>query len=528
MRLGVCLALLVLARAGDAPLQPFADYFFDARLFGGEKVSLDDYLKLKQFQDLVRERVDASHLTFDERIDLELLHLVIDGRREAYRLHQRGAETPFDQFLLPSNFAHQWVSLLPDSKSLIAHAKNAAEKIRAFKLPALSTAQAEAGRAQLDKMKSHLKATLDIFKDEGAKAVVGALEELSAAIQEIKLEADPKAQAPPDASPEPAVLYQHLLRYQIYTDYSPQSLLEFGKANFDKTLKDLEALARRINPRKSWVDLVEETKQKQFTRDTLHDESGKLAFRAMQFAIDKDLVSVPPAARDFEIRRADPKAITPFGHYQPRDGEKKGAYISAPLPEKAPPEELDQRMRDNNLYWTTVVALHETVPGHHLQFEVARDLKRPKIRQLFHPTTYIEGWGLYCEHMMFLNGYFGDDPLYELTLLRMKLWRCARILIDVGLQTRKMTKDEAVDLLVKQVRLEPVSAKFEVEHYQSRPTYFTGYLIGYEFFVGLRKKCEAAMGSDFNQKAFHDKLLSVGPLPMAQLERVMLHWAKPD
>lgn len=511
------------------PLKPFSDYFFESRYHRIERIDLDAYLKLKEFRDVLRETLEPSKLDFDARLDYDLLVLWLEGRLESYRLHRRGVETPFCDFLLPSNFGHQWFSL--SKGDLARRARRAAEKIRAARLPPLSAAQVDVGAKQIQKIQEHLKATLDILENDfpdRTKELIAAFNELAGSLKELKLEASPDAQAPPDRKPTSAENYQHLLRHQIYTDFTPEKLREFGQANFDQTVRDLEALAKKIDPKKTWIELAEETKKKQFTLETLHDESARLARRARDFAVEKDLVTVPPAAADFDIRRADPKAITPFGHYQQARGGRKGAYISAPLPKTMSDEERAQRLRDNNLYWTTVVALHEAVPGHHLQFEVLKTVRRPPIRSLFFPTTYIEGWGLYCEHMMFLNHYFGDDPLYELTLLRMKLWRCARILIDVGLQTGEMTQDKAVALLVDKVRLEPLSAKFEVEHYRSRPTYFTGYLIGYTFFVDLRKKCEAAMGAGFNQKAFHDRLLTVGPLPLAQLERVMLHWAKPD
>jgi hypothetical protein len=520
---------LLLVGLQSEPLKPFSDYFFEARFHRIERVDLDGYLKLKEFHALLRDTIEPSKLDFETRLDYDLLNLWLEGRLEAYRLRQKGAETPFADLLLPSNFGHQWFSLAKGD--LARRAKRAAEKIRAAKLPALSAAQVEVGSKQLQKIEEHLKATLDILRKDfpdRAKELVEAFGELSDSLKALRLEASPDAQAPPDRKPTPAEHYQHLLKHQIYTDFTPDKLREFGQAHFDQTVRDLEALAKKIDPTKTWLQLVEDTKKKQFTVDTLHDESAKLALRARDFAIEKDLVTIPPEARDFEIRRADPRAITPFGHYQQARDGKKGAYISAPLPKTMSDDERAQRLRDNNLYWTTVVSLHEAVPGHHLQFEVLKTVKRPPIRTLFFPTTYVEGWGLYCEHMMFLNKYFGDDPLYELTLLRMKLWRCARILIDVGLQTGEMTKDKAVALLVDKVRLEPLSAKFEVDHYQGRPTYFTGYLIGYTFFVELRKKCQAVLGAKFDQKAFHDKLLTVGPLPVAPLERVMLHWAKPD
>jgi hypothetical protein len=527
------LALIsLLSPSRGAALEPFSDWFFRSRLHRIENPALDGYLKLKWFHDLMSESIDPSKLDLDSQIDFELLSVHVAGKIRGYLLRQPGADRPFHEVLPPSNVAELWIDLIDDGPGgFCRRANRLGRRIREWDPGPLSAEQVERGRGHVSRTIDRLDTFLGALRgdprsaamQEATRALIEALKDLRA-----RLSPSPGKIPPPDRRPAKEESYLHLLTYQVLCDHNPQTLREFGQTRFDRTLRDLEALARRIDPKKSWVELAEESKKKHFTPETLHDESAKLAIRARDFVLARDLATVPPSAREFEIRRADPKAITPFGHYQGATDKAKGAYISAPLPAGAPAEELAQRLRDNNLYWTSIVALHEAVPGHHLQFEVMHGLKRSRIRRLFFPTTYVEGWGLYCEHMMFLNGYFGDDPLYELTLLRMKLWRCARILIDVGLQTGTLTKPQAVELLAEKVRLEPLSAKFEVDHYESRPTYFTGYLIGYDFFVELRKRCEAAMGAKFDQKAFHDRILSLGPLPMRSLERLMLHWAKPD
>jgi len=296
--------------------------------------------------------------------------------------------------------------------------------------------------------------------------------------------------------------------------------------SYERTREQLEALAKRIDAGSTWQGLVDKSKADRFTLETLHEESKKLALRARDFAVEKELVTIPESARGFDVRPAAPDAITPFGHYRGRGARTQGTYVTAPVSERMPAEELAERLRDNNRYWTTIVSLHEAVPGHHLQYEVLRTVQRVRIRRAFAPPTYVEGWGLYTEQMMFQNGYFGEDPLFELTLLRMRLWRCARVVIDLGLQTGSMTREEAVRLLVDGVRMEPVSARAEVEHYGRRPGYFSGYLLGFDFFVRLRRRCEELKGARFLQRDFHDRILQLGPLPPGPLESLMLRWAR--
>lgn len=509
MRLALLLVPAVWAHAQT--VERFVDYYFDEGLSRIKNPSLDEHLRLTFFRKLL---ATVRPPDFERQIDLELLTLLVDARIEWSRLHQKGAHAPAIDFGLPSDYAKQLTMLCGD----VAGQVRALEKeLSTVTLPK------ELSQAQIDAATAQLEAARQASDREEFEPIRKSLERLRRAFEHVR----PTAPVPPDRTPTPCELYRWRLRFELYVDFTPEQLLDFAIAYYDRTVAELEAVGR--NAGKGWRRLVEDSKQKRFTIETLHDESAKLAYRARDFVMEKNLVTVPDGARDFEVRRADPKAITPFGHYQPRRGGTKGAYISAPISDRMKPEELQQRLRDNNLYWTAVVALHEAVPGHHLQFEVGRTLKRGRLRDAFAPTTYIEGWGLYTEYMMFLNGYFDrTDPLWELTLLRMRLWRCARVIIDVGLQTRAMTKEEAVRLLVEGVRLEPVSAKFEVDHYAGRPTYFCGYLLGYDLFVRLREEVQKALGERFDQKKFHDKLLQVGPMPPAQLRKIMLHWARPD
>ena len=51
-------------------------------------------------------------------------------------------------------------------------------------------------------------------------------------------------------------------------------------------------------------------------------------------------------------------------------------------------------------YTIEALVLHETVPGHHLQVGLARELEAvPAFRTAFQSTAFSEGWGLYAESL---------------------------------------------------------------------------------------------------------------------------------
>src|SRR5210317_1502565 len=114
--------------------------------------------------------------------------------------------------------------------------------------------------------------------------------------------------------------------------------------------------------------------------------------------------------------------------------------------------------------------------------------------------------------MMFEQGFLQGDDV-RLTQLRNRLWRAARVILDVSLHTGQMTVDEAVDFLVERVRFERYAAELEVGMYTVRPTYVLGYLIGMEEIMSIRADWIEAFGEPTPPSRFYDDLLRVGSIP---------------
>ncbi len=66
-------------------------------------------------------------------------------------------------------------------------------------------------------------------------------------------------------------------------------------------------------------------------------------------------------------------------------------------------------------------------------------------------------------------------------------------------------------------------AKEEVERFTFRaPGQANSYFYGYTRLLSLRKETEAALGSKFDQKKFHDFILSQGLLPPDLMRKAVL------
>jgi uncharacterized protein (DUF885 family) len=162
-----------------------------------------------------------------------------------------------------------------------------------------------------------------------------------------------------------------------------------------------------------------------------------------------------------------------------------------------------------------LTTLHEAYPGHHLQFATQHGFTSA-IRKIYDVASAYEGWTLYCEEMMFEAGFYDDAMrLYQ---LKDKLWRAARIVVDVCMHCYGMTDVEAADFLVAEAKLTARSARVDVNWYTQSPTVPMSYLIGMLEVMRIRKDF-LARGKTL--KEFHDAFLACGAIPLASVREIL-------
>src|SRR5581483_8026573 len=104
--------------------------------------------------------------------------------------------------------------------------------------------------------------------------------------------------------------------------------------------------------------------------------------------------------------------------------------------------EAEKRAERQQHFGLALTCAHEAYPGHHLQFSTANQHPR-KWRRLFAHAVFYEGWTLWCEQMM-VDLKIDRSPWLQVQQLHDALWRCHRILVDLRLQTRRYSYDQAV------------------------------------------------------------------------------------
>ncbi len=314
--------------------------------------------------------------------------------------------------------------------------------------------------------------------------------------------------------------FEAMLRHRHGLDLSAEDLIRIGTEQVSVHQGMLTELAEKIAPGKGWRHVVEMLKDDHPTAEELPAMAERMMQEALEFTLEKDLVTVPMAARHgvIGVHVDGPISRTyPFGGY---GGARRspegftGTYFVCPPAVWMDEAQSVDRMRGNHRTWTRVVALHELVPGHHLQTVRHRLQPLAPLRQLSRSTVFSEGWALYCEDMMFEAGFFPDVES-RFTQLHMRLWRAARIVIDASLHGGGMSPDAAADFLVREVAFDAVNAESEVRRYIGNPCRPMSYLMGFLAIRDLEAAARAAAGGPFDAKAFRDRLLSFGPLPVA-------------
>lgn len=359
--------------------------------------------------------------------------------------------------------------------------------------------------------------------------------------------------------------YEEILKHEHFIE-SSEDLLRLGEEHFQEVKKELENLAVEIDPNRSWQEITEQD------INVKHPTAGNLlqAYldeieRAHGHMVANDLISkLPPEEKVLGF--STPTFLTPFspvGDYlNPSPFVGIGSRNSTPSSSSSPSyyrvghlmlhsiearhlskEEERKLLRGHDYSWISVVSPHESYPGHHVQALLAQ--QHPRVLRKFHESIlFYEGWGLYTEELAYETGFFEKEQQYidedtgdlrtisaadfakltRLTQLRLRLWRAARIILDVKLNTGAMTFEECREFLHKEVKFNEGASQGEVFMYLSRPGYAPCYVAGFVMLMKMReemrrKKREA--GEVFELKDFHNLVLSKGCIPFKLLKHLV-------
>jgi len=174
-------------------------------------------------------------------------------------------------------------------------------------------------------------------------------------------------------------------------------------------------------------------------------------------------------------------------------------------------------------YELETLTAHESVPGHHVQWSMAREVKHPRYRNLTPTTAFIEGWALYCERNAADLGLFTSELSY-LGMWSSQSWRASRLVVDSGLHAKGWSRERAVKYLVDNTATSLANAEGEVDRYIGNPGQALAYMTGLLELQKARGSAEKRMGKDFDIRSFHNHLLANGSPPLPLIPLIVGHW----
>ncbi|RZA34694.1 MAG: DUF885 domain-containing protein [Lysobacteraceae bacterium] len=171
------------------------------------------------------------------------------------------------------------------------------------------------------------------------------------------------------------------------------------------------------------------------------------------------------------------------------------------------------------------VALHEALPGHHLQVARAQELgpALPAFRRHGWYEAFGEGWATYAEGLGPELGFF-KDPFSRFGHLNEEMLRAVRLVVDTGIHALGWSRRQAIDYLNTHTANPPLDNEAEIDRIIAQPAQALGYKIGQLRIAALRERATSVLGRRFDLRRFHDAVLGGGALPLDELQRQVERW----
>jgi uncharacterized protein (DUF885 family) len=164
------------------------------------------------------------------------------------------------------------------------------------------------------------------------------------------------------------------------------------------------------------------------------------------------------------------------------------------------------------------------MPGHYVQFEYANRIEprgRRLLRSVYANGAYAEGWAVYATQMMLESGYLDNDPDLKLTFLKQQLRMISNAILDIRLQTNRMTDDEAIRLMTEQTFQEREEATAKLQRAKLSSVQLVTYFAGWRDHIRLRELYKQVKGPAFNLSEYHQKVLEAGGLPTPAVAKLI-------
>ena len=324
-----------------------------------------------------------------------------------------------------------------------------------------------------------------------------------------------------NALPNGKNIYEYYAKSWTTTNKTPEEINKIGLQQVAMLRAEMEKVKTQLGFKGSLEEFLLSLKTDKKAMPFKTPEEVIAAFNGILKKIEPKLPSMFSKfpKTPFEIRRTEKfreaSASAEYKQGTP-DGKRPGIFYT-PIPDAT---------KYNVTNGFESLFLHEAIPGHHYQVSLQQEnTEIPKFMRFGWFGAYGEGWAHYTET---LGPEFGlyTDPYQKMGYLSDQMLRAVRLVVDTGIHTGKMTREEAIKYYLSNISDSEEGATAAIERYMAIPGQALGYKIGSLKILELRAKYQKQLGNKFNLAKFHDEILNQGCLPLSVLERKMELWAK--
>jgi prolyl oligopeptidase len=121
-----------------------------------------------------------------------------------------------------------------------------------------------------------------------------------------------------------------------------------------------------------------------------------------------------------------------------------------------------------------------------------------------------------------------QDPYSRYGQLVYDMWRAVRLVVDTGIHYFGWSRERAINFFLANAAKTEADIVNEIDRYIGWPGQALAYKIGQLKMLELRAEAEAALGTQFDIRRFHDHMLGVGAIPLDALEARMDAWLQQE
>lgn len=309
-----------------------------------------------------------------------------------------------------------------------------------------------------------------------------------------------------------AAYYENRVRHFTTLNISPDSVFATGETEVKRIKTQMEKIIQDLEFEGSFADFLQFLR----TDEQFYPKSGQELLNYAAWLSKKAEGQLP---RLFSTLYQLPFTVAPV----PDDiapNYTGGRYVGGSREQNRPGTYWvnTYNLPSRTLYTLPALSLHEAVPGHHLQIQIASELKDiPNFRKTYYISAFGEGWGLYSEYLGEEMGMY-ETPYDLFGRYTYEMWRACRLVVDVGMHYKGWTRKEAIDFMASNTALSFHEVNTEIDRYIGWPGQALSYKIGELMIKSLRAKAEEKLGDQFSIQEFHEVILRNGSVPLPILE----------